>query len=56
MFEGGGLFVVGDAGDDDVDVGVVLELAGLGVEDGGEAHGAAEFCLQDVLEGTGALF
>ena len=56
MMEGVVFGVEGDAGDDEVDVGVVLDLATPGVEDAGEA----EFCAvvlggADVLEGGGAL-
>jgi hypothetical protein len=59
VFEGAGPLVVGDAGDDDVDVGVVLELARPGVQDAGEAAPSsrgAELGLEHVLEGAGALF
>ena len=46
----------GDAGNDEVDVGVVLDLAAPGVQDAGEAEfGAAVFGGADVLEGGGAL-
>ena len=46
----------GDSGNDEVDVGVVLDLATPGVEDTGEAElGAAGLGGGDVLEGGGAL-
>jgi hypothetical protein len=46
-----------NAGNDEVDVGVVLDLAAPGVEDAGEAEvGALVLGGADVLEGGGALF
>ena len=48
--------VEGDAGNDEVDVGVVLDLAAPGVQDAGEAEaGSVMFGGGDVLKGGGAL-
>ena len=57
MMEGVVLGVEGAAGNDEVDVGMVLDLAAPGVEDTGEAEArAVVFGGADVLEGGGALF
>lgn len=57
MVEGVVFGMEGDAGDDEVDVGVVLDLAAPGVEDTGEAEaGSLVLGGADVLEGGGALF
>lgn len=46
----------GGGGNDEVDVGVVLDLAAPGVEDAGEAElGSVVFGGADLLEGGGAL-
>ena len=48
--------VEGGAGNDEVDVGVVLDLPAPGVEDAGEAEsGSVVLGGADVLEGGGAL-
>ena len=57
MMEGVVFGMEGDAGNDEVDVGVVLNLAAPGVEDAGEAEfRTMVFGGAEVLEGGGALF
>lgn len=57
MMEGVVFGVEGDAGYDEMDVGVVLDLAAPGVEDAGETESRAVVLGgADVLEGGGALF
>jgi hypothetical protein len=51
--------VEGDGGNDDVDVGMVLDLSAPGVEDGGEVEGEVwvfELGAGDVVEGLGTGF
>lgn len=56
MMEGLVFGVEGDAGNDEVDVGMVLDLAAPGMQDAGEAESCAVvFGGGDVLEGGGAL-
>lgn len=57
MVEGVVFGMEGDSGDDEVDVGMVLDLAAPGVQDAGEAEARAfVFGGADVLQGGGALF
>lgn len=56
MMEGVVFGMEGGGGDDEVDVGMVLDLAAPGVEDAGEAEpGSVVFGGADVLKGGGAL-
>ena len=56
MMKGVVLGMVGVAGNDEMDVGMVLDLAAPGVQDAGEAEsGTLVFGGADVLEGGGAL-
>ena len=57
MMEGVVFGMEGDAGNDEVDVGMVLDLAAPGVQDAGETEsGSLVLGGTDVLEGGGALF
>jgi hypothetical protein len=57
MVEGVVFGMEGDAGDDEVDVGMVLDLAAPGVQDAdGAESGALVLGGAEVLEGGGALF
>ena len=56
MMEGKAFGVEGDARNDEVDVGMVLDFAAPGVKDAGEAEsGSLVLGGADVLEGGGAL-
>ena len=57
MMKGVVLGMEGNSGNDNVNVGMMLDLAAPGVEDAGEAEfGTVVFGGADVLEGGGALF
>ena len=57
MMEGVVFGMEGDAGNDEMNVGMVLDLAAPGVQDAGEAEsGSLVLGGADVLEGGGALF
>lgn len=56
MMKGVVLGMEGDAGNDEMNVGMVLDLAAPGVQDAGEAEaGSVVLGGADVLEGGGAL-